>query len=188
MRHTCSRSGNSILEAVVAVSILVVALVGIMQLTARSLKANELVADHFIAAQLAGEGIELVRNFLDGKQTDGVQWKDLEGYLFTGAYEMSADTLTTPVRKGDLFWRSITKLTFDSIGPIYSYTYGDETKFTRTILVEWGDECTTLSGTEYASVTVRSIVSWLARGESVTSTVADRFASWRGIPACSGGI
>ncbi len=182
------REGNSIIEAVVAVSLVLIGITGIVQLASQAFRAQELVANRFIAAHLAAEGVELVKGYLDGNLTAENslatipwQWFDLEANaLVAGAYEVSVldGDLGDPsgqsgLRSPDLSWRSSTPLNFD--GSLYTYnsTFADTvTRFVRTVVIEWAADC------EYVSV--QSIVQWDERGASSTSAVADRFYSWRG--------
>lgn len=185
------RQGNSIVEAVVAVSLVLVGITGIVQLATQAFRTQELVASRFVAAHLAAEGVEIVKGYLDGSMTGPAiappspiptpyQWVELDpNALPDGAYEVSVldgdlgDELGESGRRGDLSWRSTGPLGFD--GSLY--TYGSAvtdvaTRFTRTVLIAWAPDC------EYVSV--QSIVSWTERNASSTSVVADRFYSWRG--------
>ena len=60
-----SSAGQSLIEMLVAMSIIVVALLGILALINRSLGLNRVTAEHYTATYLASEGIELVRNLFE---------------------------------------------------------------------------------------------------------------------------
>ena len=62
-------SGQVLIEAMVAISIVTVGLLGIFSVLSRSLSLNRTVADNYVAANLAAEGIEisLMAMFLKSK-------------------------------------------------------------------------------------------------------------------------
>lgn len=60
-----SNSGQSIIEMLVALSIVVVALLGILVLVNRSVGLSRVTNDQYTASYLAFEGIEIVKNMFD---------------------------------------------------------------------------------------------------------------------------
>lgn len=56
-------NGFTLLETLVAISILVTAIVGPLTLAAQTIRSQQVAKDNLIAANLAQEGIELVRNY-----------------------------------------------------------------------------------------------------------------------------
>lgn len=66
--------GFSILEAIVALYIISMGLVGILSLVAQSLQAKSININMLIASQLAQEGLELVRNIRDTNWMNGINW------------------------------------------------------------------------------------------------------------------
>jgi len=60
-------SGQSLVEMLVAISVIVIALLGILVLVNRSLGINRVASEHYTATYLAAEGIELVKNLIDQK-------------------------------------------------------------------------------------------------------------------------
>ena len=59
------RSGQSLIEATIAISILTVGFLGISSLLARSFFLSRVVSDEVTANYLAAEGIELAKNMID---------------------------------------------------------------------------------------------------------------------------
>ncbi len=59
------QKGFSLLEVIVAASIVVVALLGLASLMLQSLRVGAINTNHMIASMLAQEGIEIVRNIRD---------------------------------------------------------------------------------------------------------------------------
>ena|SRR3989344_2408976 len=60
-----NNSGQSLVEMLVALSIVVLVLLGILTLVNRSLGLSRVTSDNYTAAYLAAEGIELVKNLFD---------------------------------------------------------------------------------------------------------------------------
>jgi len=71
MMHNNKR-GFTLLETLIAISILVTAIVGPLTLAAQTIRAQQVAKDNLIAANLAQEGIELVRNY---RSNNILQWR-----------------------------------------------------------------------------------------------------------------
>src|SRR3990167_8160497 len=80
-------SGQVLVESIIAITIAVVGLLGIFSLLSRSLSLNRVVSDRFVAAYLAAEGVEIVKNLIDNNILAGNPWN--EG-LSSGNYEADA--------------------------------------------------------------------------------------------------
>ena len=52
-------------EAMVAMSVIVIGLLGVFALSSNSISLNRVAADRYIAVNLANEGIELVKNLIE---------------------------------------------------------------------------------------------------------------------------
>ncbi|MBI2075116.1 MAG: hypothetical protein HYT82_00415 [Candidatus Harrisonbacteria bacterium] len=166
-----SQGGIVLIESIIAISIATVGLLALFSLLTRSLGLQRVVAERYIAAALAGEGIELVKNLVSTNFVRGAAWND--GLpTSAGEYEMDYnDVALTP--------RGSRPLRFD--GAMYGYDAGNPTAFYRTITV-------TPVGSPIEEIGVRSNVSWTSRG-GLTGTVdvEDHFFNWRctpGIPGC----
>lgn len=70
MRIQHSQKGFTLLESLVAISILLIAVVGPMSIIGRSLPQSAYARDHAIAVNLAQEGIEAVRQKRDSNMLD----------------------------------------------------------------------------------------------------------------------
>lgn len=62
--HTKER-GYSILEVLIAISVIITGIFGVMSLVVKSMSSTRTALDYLVAANLAREGIELVRNQRD---------------------------------------------------------------------------------------------------------------------------
>ena len=60
--------GYILIEAIIAITIAVVGLLGIFSLLSRSLSLNRVVADRFVASYLVAESIEIVKNLVDNNR------------------------------------------------------------------------------------------------------------------------
>ncbi len=65
-----SNRGQSIVEALIAISIIIVGVVGIARALSNSLSLNKVVSNQYIAVYLASEGIEIMRNMMDDNFKD----------------------------------------------------------------------------------------------------------------------
>ena len=66
--------GQLLIEAMVAVSLMLVGLLGIFGVLSRSLGLSRVAADQFVAVNLASEGIEIAKNLLDSNIKQGLAW------------------------------------------------------------------------------------------------------------------
>ncbi len=165
-----SQQGIALVEAVIAISIATVGLLALFTLLTRSLGLQRVVAERYIAAGLAAEGVELARNLVATNFLRGVAWN--EGLPSTaGEYEMDYND-------GALTPRADRPLRFD--GVLYGYDAGAETAFLRTIHIS-------PIGSPIEEMGVRSVVRWTSRGISSSVDVEDHVMNWRctpGIPGC----
>jgi len=66
--------GYLLIESMIAITIVVVGLLGIFALLSRSLSLNRVVGDRFVATYLAAEGIEIAKNLVDNNVLAGEPW------------------------------------------------------------------------------------------------------------------
>lgn len=148
-------------EVMIALSIVMVGLLGIFTLTSRSLSLNNVVASQYIGSNLAAEGIEIVKNLLDKNTIQGRPWN--EG-ISAGDYE--ADYASTALNA-----YADRAILFDSGGGFYGYGSGSQTNYRRRITIE------IISPDE---IKVRSLVSWITRDSAAYQVdLEDYFYNWR---------
>lgn len=169
-----SRRGQTLVEALVALSLLTTGFIGIASLLTRSFELNRTTSEDTQATYLASEGIEVAKSLIDHDVYTGLAaGNDDWGQCFglgngqVGYYELEYDTTICPPR-------STTPLSdplyFNPITHLYSYqsTGSTETDFTRDIkITDLGEE-----------IDVQSIVTWTAGLESNTITLEDQFYNW----------
>ena len=161
---TKKQKGQLLIEAMVAVSLMLVGLLGIFGVLSRSLGLSRVAADQFVAVNLASEGIEIAKNVFDSNIELGRAWNygftvgdTTAGYLSSELGDCDGEELYLDVDSG--FY------TCEALG-------GVRNKFSRTI--------NTVTDPAVERVKVISTVSWTGRGGVVSSvTVEDHFYNWR---------
>jgi len=118
--------GFTLIEIMVAISVMIIGILGVYALVPHIISLSGANTDRFRAAQLAREGLELVRNIRDTNSLEGVAWD--EGLTnCSGGCEIDYND-SAPVTYGDRY------LKIDSDG-FYNYENGQETKFKRKIII-----------------------------------------------------
>lgn len=170
------RSGQLLVEMLVALGILTVGFLGVTTLLSRALGLNRVVADNYTATYLAMEGIEITKNILDANvlKASTAGWND--GFR-DGKFEVDFESRS--ITKYDLVGTdSVQPLTFDSETHVYGYGQTGTTiatPFRRTITIKLGQ-----GSMEQQEVTVNSQVDWTTRGGGTFSVnLEDHFFHWR---------
>lgn len=129
-----NEKGFSLIETMVAITVLVMVITGPITLAANSLKSASVARNNFIAANLAQEGVELIRLYRTNNVIQGRSW--LDDILPPGPSECVSglgcyiDSKT--VTLGKCTGVSCPVLRIDSLG-MYNYSTGTNTIFIRTI-------------------------------------------------------
>lgn len=180
-----SRSGQSIIEAIVAISILTTGFLGIMGLLTKSFQLNRSAQDETKATYLAAENIEVVKNLIDHDVYSGIAFGGAFNgwgtcFQLTGYYKIdykTYDCLSPSVSFSGSPQNTL--IYFHPTGSpavgLYDYNPvgGTKTIFTRDTFI------TVLPGSGGPELDVRSIVSWSPiplTSESVT--LEDHFYNW----------
>lgn len=152
------KQGLSLLEVVIALGIAAVALGGIAFALGNIVRSAGQIRNDVIAAQLAQEGVEIVRNIRDnnwtdsGRRSDGTDCTDTSVWRFDlcdGSHWVSWDVNPPVLDPPGGGANTLLRLQTDN-----TYTYnaaGEETPFRREIIL------TTISSQE---LRVESIVRW----------------------------
>jgi len=130
-----NKKAFSLIEALVAISILMIGILSAFILVIRTLANIPHVQSRLIAANLAQEGIELVRQIRD---TNFINSATFRSGLESGEYQIDASERTLyPFNQIDF-------LKFDHENKIYSYNSGDKNPFffQRKIVISDIDEKT----------------------------------------------
>ncbi len=171
-----SRQGSLLIESIVAISVALVGILGVLALLSRSLGVSKDVGQQLIATYLAAEGIEVVKSLIDKDFVDG---KPFNHTVKNGAHEVtfSSSSLAT-LSPSDLTERSDNFLLFNSEDGTYGYRTGEPTIFKRTVVIEEIDRSSPQDG-KIDELKVNSIVEWSIRGTPQEINLEDHFFNWR---------
>lgn len=173
-----NNSGFTLIETLVAVLVLVLGLLGPLALAAQSISAGRLSRNRLIAANLAQEGIELVRNLRDENIIVQAPWQGLRDIdtcengnincLQPSASPYMIDFVKPVVASDDkkLASHDGDPLYLESIGGCSCSSYvetlslgAEKTVFTRKIFIELAP-----ADLNTGPMIVRSVVSWTQLG------------------------
>ena len=186
-----SKRGFSIVETLVAITVLLIAVVAPMSLAADGVRAARLAQDQIVAFYLAQEGIELVKNKRDDVKlasASSAQLSNLGPCLYdNGAggaqrycYIDALDLSVSPCAADDC--PNIRRIN-DGIGTndFYLYTYGlgaEDTKYVRTISVWYLDAAGDRTETPGSEAIVEVTVSWPFVGGEKEHVVRNVLTDW----------
>jgi type II secretory pathway pseudopilin PulG len=180
-----SRRGQTLVEALVALSILTVGFVGIVTLLTKSFQLNRTTSNDTQATYLAAEGIEVAKNIIDydvyyglaqSSNTDdwGCSFKLNAGQSADYALEYDA-TPTQCAKPMAIPQDASDKLYFNPNTDLYVYSYNDfgatPTDFTRDIRVS-------VPASSPDELDVQSTVVWTDGAVGNTITLEDHFYNW----------
>lgn len=152
--------GSILLESIIAITVLTVGLLGVFSLLSRSLSLNRVIADRYVAMNLAAEGIELIKNSIDTNIIKGLPWN---GGLATGEYEIAYNSSLQPTNHRTL--------NYDESSGLYGYSGNIETRFIREVRI------VRKSAFE---LQVNAIVRWTSRSGGVFDVnLEDHFFNWQ---------
>jgi hypothetical protein len=160
MKHSHSR-GQALVEAIIAVGVLLVGFMGVFTLLSQSLGLNRVVADNYTATYLAMEGIEIVKNLIDSNAIATRPWTT---GLSDGDYEIQYDSTSLGAAQNR-------NLSYDPNQKLFGYNGSKTTAFKRTV---------TLARVNANELRVTSKVDWTTRGGGTfTVNLEDHFYNWR---------
>ena len=156
------KKGEILIEAIVAIGILVIGILGPLVLLSRSIFLNRLTSDNYVAIYLAAEGIEVVKNIIDENIIAERPWNSGIG---DGDYEVeySSQSLAAYSDPGR-------KLKFNPSNNTYDYGGSVDTDFIRKISVQsFGPD----------ELVVNSEVFWRTGSKQSSINLEDVFFNWR---------
>ncbi|PIV38802.1 MAG: hypothetical protein COS30_00115 [Candidatus Portnoybacteria bacterium CG02_land_8_20_14_3_00_45_8] len=160
-----SEQGFGLMEVIVSIFIISIGLMGVMALVNYFTIAGGTSASRLIAANLAQEGIEVVRNIRDlNFGTNG--WSDW--------YAGIEGTTSYLVQYNDASWRAFSDmpLKYDSSAGLYGYDSGVDTSFVFKRKI-------TLTKISDAEIKLVAEITWVEQNRSHILTVEDRLWNWR---------
>jgi len=167
----------TLIETFVAISVLLITLVGPLTLAEQALKSAYYSRDEITAYYLAQEGIELVRAVRDYNYLNGYSWLTSLDEC-TDATPCEEDfTSSLPgiqqCQNGICGSRTLGPLTIDSLG-LYDYNQGGASPFTRTLTI--GSVAPNGNGGDEVIATVN--VTWVSVGISQHINLSEHFFNW----------
>ena len=165
------RKGYLLIESMVAITVVVVGLLGIFALLSRSLSLNRVINDRYVASYLAAEGIEIIKNLIDNNVLAGDAWNR---NLNEGNYQFDYLITALPASCGSVcnkfFYWDLTQKIY-SLNPT-----GLKTNFIRAVFIKPVADQSGL----VQSLQVNSTVDWTTRGGANFSiNLEDHFYNYR---------
>jgi Tfp pilus assembly protein PilV len=168
-RSNRSKSGQTIVELLISISVLTVGFMGILNLLNQSLSMNRMVTDSYTGLNLSTEGLEIMKNMVDHNIILHQPWN--QDLCPSASFEVdyaTNDLTATGVKLA--FPTSTTKLLYDTSAG-FQYGTGSPVNFTRTVKTDCSNP---------DRIRVTSLVSWTTRGNAKFETEAeDYFFDWR---------
>lgn len=161
----------SLVETLIAVAILVGGLTAALGILSFMLRTVHVLKNEFMAAHLAAEGVEVIRNIRDAnwlRRDIGLESRGWRDDLAAGDYEVAFDSVV-PDPDGDRF------LNIDAAGR-YTYSAGTKTTFKRRLELQWVD---TPGLTPVQRVRVRAVVRWQDQFQSRQIVVEELLYDWK---------
>ncbi len=160
------------IESIIATSLVIVGILGIMSLIVNSSHRSASATNKLVAAYLAAEDIEVVKNMLDASYVQNTAFSDaLPVGQFAVNYNSAAPHSVTNQSQMQV-WHNITPPNFFSQKtiPLDPGVRDNQTIFSRYILIGAPDSHT---------YEVQSVVIWKDNGVTASTTLVDQFTSWR---------
>jgi prepilin-type N-terminal cleavage/methylation domain-containing protein len=163
MKILCNKTGRqgfSIVEVLVAISVITIGITGAMNLINFTISSVTMSKSQTIAVNLTQEGMEVIRSIRDSNWLENVVW---DSGLGAGDYQVQYDNNSLLLLSGNPV------LKIDSNG-FYQYDSGTDTRFKRKM---------TISDVSANEIKVVSEVTWDERGKSYNTSVETRLYDWR---------
>ena len=174
MMNTRTMRGFTLVETLVAITIIATALVGPFYAVQQALNASRNARDQLIATSLAQEGVEYVRSIRDSNYlynnvnvTPRSWLYRLDGTGGSDCLDTAGGCVVDPAK--DRVSTSITSLYLNSDDVYNQQGEGTPTVFRRTVRL------TTVTVTE---VLVTVTVDWTTKGQARSSTVSETLNNW----------
>ncbi len=158
----------TLLETLVAVSVLLMALLGPFSIAQQSLRSSYYARDQVTAFYLAQEGVEFVRAVRDENYLSGSDWLAGIGAACTGTpctVDYPNFTYAACPQGG------CPVLKVSANGALYNHDSGTDSPFTRHVLL-------TASPTNPDQIIVSVTISWKSAGVSRVFTIQERLFNW----------
>lgn len=165
-------SGQTMIESLVAVSMVIVGILGIVSLLVSSEHQSASVTNRLTAAYLAAENIEVVKNILDTEYLQGSSFASAftPGDLYTLNYDSTSPQLMDAAQSNMSVYYNASSTTY--VQPPDPVDGDTLTVFKRYIYIA--------PSTNPAVLDVQAVVIWDQNGVSQKFYLEDKFTNWRG--------
>ena len=164
-----SSRGFSLIEALVAISVLVLALTGTLTVASHGLFSSNIAQDQIVAFYLAQEAVEFVRNARDNNALAGADWLNRLEPACT-ATDCRVDVNATPPNDIANCGEVCPFLKLGDTG-IYNYANGTDTVFRRTVRIN-----ETVGNRE---ATIDVTIAWNRHGHERNFTIREHIFHWK---------
>lgn len=174
------KEGFSLVETLVAITVLLIAIMAPLTLASNSLTASAVAKEQFVASFLAQEGIELIRQQRDNSMLNGDPgWLDNLKPECTNPSNCRIDFITKTIVNCNA--TGCIPLNYNAITKQYSYETGPDWKesiFERTIIMNdsYSEE----------EASVKSTVTWEVKGFSRSTVAESHLFNWQCIFSAGG--
>lgn len=179
MIYPMTPKGFTLVETLVAITVVVMAIVGPLYVVQQSLNVSRSARDQLVASSLAQEGVEFVRGARDsnyirnlaspGSRTWLAGFDGTVGGTATYADCIAADCVIDATQ--NTVSRTITPLYLSATGLYNQAGSGTQTAYTRRIRL------TAVPGSA-TEMTLTVTVTWTTRGVPYTITLTERLHNW----------
>ncbi len=171
--------GFTLLETLVAITILIMALLGPLQLASKSVALASISQNKITAFYLAQEAIEVVRNIRDTNFLEGSSWLDGLNQCFGGECYIDVPTyysnLSNPSVAIAPCGAECPLIKYDrQNGYYYNYSYGDSTIFRRFVKIT---KISTGVANDEARIEVK--ISWKDKGGPMSLNLQESIFNWK---------
>ncbi len=160
------QQGFTLLETIVALTVIVAAMTGPIALTTRGIFDAKFAKNKLVAADLAQEGLEIIRQCRDNNILQSRAWN-----FSMGAGDWQADVISSTLLQCPLApFITGASLLRDGDSGLYNYVSGNSSMFTRRI---------TISEPATDQMFVISNITWSEGGIDRVMTLQETLYNWR---------
>lgn len=179
-------TGFTLIEVIAAIGIISIGFVGSLVLLSKASSQATAIKDKVVAAHLAAEGVEVIRNLRDSNWLEGVPWLNqivpANKKQFYAVVDYSSQDITVTQNEEDLTGTNEKKQCLNWDGNFYKHAialddYACTTSFRRLITLAEKEE--DISGQKVFYLEIKSIVKWKEKGVDRELKVIDHLYDWK---------
>jgi len=166
--------GFSIIEVIIAISLINIGLLAISSLVIQNIQTEEVNREYVIASMLAQEGLELVRNIRDNNWRHDLDWKNGNGVNSATDIVQDGDYI---IKRDGTIDNSIDNI--DELGArlyLYNGFYDHEAVGTATVFYRL---ITVVDDDPPDNITLTSTVRWKDRSKTYNFVATTKLYNWK---------